>query len=149
MLKNELKTVNWVCITADAWSARRKSYLGVTAHWFADDLTRRSACLAVKRIRGMATYDVIAKILEDIHDEFNITRKLTATTVTFTLVQEENQKKTKKTLSKYPTLKKMFRKYNTALPSSASVERLFRVAGKIFQPCRILLSDETFEKMLF
>ncbi|KAI9557259.1 hypothetical protein GHT06_017082 [Daphnia sinensis] len=57
MLKNELKTVDW----------------------FADDLTRRSACLAVKRIRGMATYDVIAKILEDIHDEFDITRKLTAT----------------------------------------------------------------------
>jgi len=52
-------------------------------------------------------------------------------------------------LLKYPTLKKMFRKYNTALPSSASAERLFRVAGKIFQPCRSLLSDEPFEKMIF
>jgi hypothetical protein len=68
MLKNELKTVIWVCTTADAWYTRRKNYLGVTAHWFAGDLTRRSDCLAAKRIRGMATYDVIAKILEDIHD---------------------------------------------------------------------------------
>lgn len=79
LLKKDLKDADWVCTTADAWSTRRKSYIGVTAHWLSEDLKRKSACLAVKRIRGKATYDVIAKLLEDIHDDFDITRKLTAT----------------------------------------------------------------------
>lgn len=42
-------------------------------------LVSRSACLAVRRILGSHTYDVIAKLLEDIHEEFQLSKKTTAT----------------------------------------------------------------------
>jgi hypothetical protein len=46
-------------------------------------------------------------------------------------------------------LLELYLKMNTPLPSSAPVERLFSLAGRIFVPLRANLKDETFSQLLF
>lgn len=71
-----------VCTTADLWSSRGKSYIGVTCHWLhTTTLVRQSICLAIRRVIGRHTYNVIASYLENIHAEFGIENK-TAITIT-------------------------------------------------------------------
>jgi len=51
-------------------------------------------------------------------------------------------------LHQYPTIKKMFLKYNTAIPSSAPDERLFVYAGIVLNKKRSSMTDVTFEQQL-
>lgn len=50
---------------------------------------------------------------------------------------------------RFPHLAAMAQKYLALQASSAPVERLFSVAGKVFRPERCLLKDSTFEKLMF
>jgi hypothetical protein len=52
-------------------------------------------------------------------------------------------------LKSYPNIRKLFVKLNTGLPSSASVERLFSLGGRVFTPMRSRLSSSHFEMMVF
>lgn len=53
-----------------------------------------------------------------------------------------------KILNSLPMMKQMFVKFNTSLPSSASVERLFSVAGDICTKKRARITDQNFENTL-
>ena len=51
-------------------------------------------------------------------------------------------------LDKYPNIKKLFMRYNTMLPSSAPVERLFSMAALVLTGKRANLSDTLLEHLI-
>ncbi|XP_050440012.1 uncharacterized protein LOC126845401 [Adelges cooleyi] len=59
-----------------------------------------------------------------------------------------NKKKELNILNKFSTIKEVFLQYNTTIPSSAAVERLFSGAIQVLTPRRNRLGDKTFEKLL-
>lgn len=72
-LKSTLKDIDHICITADIWSAKRRSFFGVTAHWIdIDTLERKSASLACRRFKGVHNFENIANFLQEINYEFDI-----------------------------------------------------------------------------
>lgn len=80
-LIEELENSTDASTTIDAWTCRRKSYLGETIHWFTEgSFQRKNACLAIRRVKGSHTFDVLAKLIEDIHVEFAVTEKLRGST---------------------------------------------------------------------
>lgn len=81
LIIKKLSAVNYVATTTDCWSARQRSYLGVTCHWIDNtSLERHSAALACRPVRGSHTFDVLAAALEEIHSEYHIRGKVTRTT---------------------------------------------------------------------
>lgn len=81
-IRNELHAVEEVCTTADVWSGKTGSFLGVTAHWLDSNLKRKSKTFACRRFSGTHNYDRIAALIEVIHGEFGLDPGRVLTTVT-------------------------------------------------------------------
>ena len=81
-IKSQLESVQFVCTTADIWSGRRRSFLGVTAHWISTNYERKSAALACRRFAGEHSFATITDLLKSIHTEFGLTETQIVATVT-------------------------------------------------------------------
>ncbi|XP_037394084.1 uncharacterized protein LOC108444376 [Pygocentrus nattereri] len=79
-LKAALSEIEFIATTTDCWTAHRRSFIGVTAHWFNPQTLQRSCvALAWKQLKGSHTFSALAGALNDIHTEFNI-REIVRTT---------------------------------------------------------------------
>lgn len=79
-LKDTFKTVDYLCATADIWSTKHKSYMGVTVHWVdAKTLERKSNVLCCRRFESPHTGNRIATMLNAVYNEFNIGDKILVT----------------------------------------------------------------------
>ncbi|KAF7648292.1 hypothetical protein LDENG_00159160 [Lucifuga dentata] len=81
-LMAKLNNIQYVCTTADIWTANSRSFFGMTCHWIDTcTLERKSAALGFARLQGRITYDTIAGRIHDVHVAYNIESKV-QTTVT-------------------------------------------------------------------
>lgn len=64
-----------VCLTIDHWSSHRRGFVGVTAHWLEEDVAKH-ACIALRRVIGKCTYDVLAELIHGIIMDYNIEGKI-------------------------------------------------------------------------
>lgn len=72
VLIERLSKQNVVCITTDVWSSHAQSYLGATIHFINDSFERESYLIAFKRLYGRQTYDVLAKEINNIMENYGI-----------------------------------------------------------------------------
>ena len=72
----------YVATTTECWSAFNKSYIGITyIHWIDHSTIQlSSACLALRRLKGHISFDIIARALEKVHKEFKIDGRILRTT---------------------------------------------------------------------
>lgn len=82
IVKTKIGDAKYVCTTADIWSAKRRSFFGVTIHWVDDNFKRFSFALACRRFAGVHSFDRIADLLESIHLSYNLDNKKIVGSVT-------------------------------------------------------------------
>lgn len=78
-LIERLKKVKYVCLTADLWSHRKKSYLGVTLHYIDDNMHRVSVLLTCSLFDADHTGANIASELQAIIHQFELQDKVIST----------------------------------------------------------------------
>lgn len=71
-LKELLGKQEYLCVTADVWSSHAQSFLGMTVHFIDESFNRRSYLLGFKRLKHRQTYDVLAKTIDSVLQDFGI-----------------------------------------------------------------------------
>lgn len=78
-VRSTLDGINFVCTTADVWTAHNKSFFGMTVHCIdPSTLQRCKAAICCTRLVGRHTYALASKI-ESIHHSYSLNGKITAT----------------------------------------------------------------------
>ena len=75
-MRNNFSKIDYICTTQDLWTAAKRSWLGMTAHWLDEDLNRVSCVLACSRMKESSTFDVLAQSIHDIYKDFKIQNKV-------------------------------------------------------------------------
>ena len=73
MLQNllkELSQASYVFIATDAWKGNNKNFVAYTASWFDKKMERNHAVIAVRRLIGRHTFDVVRTEITGIQKEF-------------------------------------------------------------------------------
>jgi len=79
-IKETLEGVDNVYTTTDVWTAHHRSYLGMTVHLINQkSLKRQKAAIVYIRMIGHHTYDVLAVKIEEVHSNFRLHGKISAT----------------------------------------------------------------------
>jgi hypothetical protein len=82
VVKEALKRQSVVATTCDVWRTIRKTFIAVTCHWIDASTMKRFNCLLdVRRISHNSTGETIARILYDVHREFDIIGKVSYMTI--------------------------------------------------------------------
>ncbi|UYV64896.1 K02A2.6-like, partial [Cordylochernes scorpioides] len=81
-IKSKLKEASYVCTEIDIWSSKKRSFIGVTAHWITNDLRRVSVALACQRFKGVHSYNRLSDIIQEINDHFDLNRNKIVASVT-------------------------------------------------------------------
>lgn len=74
-IKEQCKAAHYYCLTADIWSSRHRSFMGVTIHWLDKNLLRHSAVLTVQRFKGTHDFEKITDMLLEIFNRYEIVRE--------------------------------------------------------------------------
>lgn len=62
----------YLCVTADVWSSRSQSYLGMTVHFLNESFERESFVLAFRQLTTRQTYAVLASEILKVFNEYSI-----------------------------------------------------------------------------
>lgn len=81
-LRSLLSQQKWICLTADIWSCKNRSFIGVSAHYIDKSLVRKSCVLCCRYFPSPHNYETITKFFQLLYSEFGLSSSSIVGTVT-------------------------------------------------------------------